>query len=66
MTFTVLTGEALRGKLGRVELEDPCLHCKHYQPCGCEWDRVHRLANEHIEEIAQRQEAALAAWRSGT
>ncbi len=44
-----------RLKWGMVEIEDPCAYCKVHQPCGCEWDILHRYANEEIDHMVEKR-----------
>jgi len=51
---TVRLGPAeTRLKFGMVEIEDPCAYCGKPQPCGCEWDVIHRRANEEIDLLVR-------------
>lgn len=50
--ITVSLGSAeTRLKMGMVEIMDPCAYCGKPQACGCEWDAVHRRANEEIDHM---------------
>lgn len=37
----------------RIQLEDPCLYCKKYQPCGCAIDAQKRRDNKELEETME-------------